>query len=158
MDFFLLQIIDYINVNKLYAHQGGPIILSQIENELGEGDENKNEKESMLYVDKSSGQFIYPSTNTYTNTNATTTHRDHRHKKKNIRQATIQDYADWCGAIAQKYSGPDVQWTMCNGLTANNTIQTCNAINTGPEWLEQHGGTGRIQIDQPALRKYIINN
>ena len=141
MESFVVQIIDYVSDNKLYAHQGGPIILSQIENELGEGDD-QNEvtdayHEGSLYVD-SEGQFVDPSENTtYIGP---------------IRRATLQDYADWCGEIAKKFA-PEVQWTMCNGLSANNTIQTCNAVNNGAEWLEGHGGNGRIQVDQPALCK-----
>mmetsp|Transcript_15495 Transcript_15495/g.17743 ORF Transcript_15495/g.17743 Transcript_15495/m.17743 type:complete len:949 (+) Transcript_15495:23-2869(+) len=139
MESFVVQIIDYVSDNKLYAHQGGPIILSQIENELGEGDDQNEvtdaHHEGSLYVD-SRGQFVDLSENTtYFGP---------------IRKATLQDYADWCGEIAKKFA-PEVQWTMCNGLSANNTIQTCNAINNGAEWLESHGGNNRIQVDQPAL-------
>jgi hypothetical protein len=40
---------------------------------------------------------------------------------------------------------------MCNGLSAENTILTCNAISEGPSFLERHGGNRRIQIDQPPM-------
>uniref|UniRef100_A0A7R9ZKE6 Beta-galactosidase n=1 Tax=Craspedostauros australis TaxID=1486917 RepID=A0A7R9ZKE6_9STRA len=39
---------------------------------------------------------------------------------------------------------------MCFGLSASNTVETCNGDCTG-YWVEQHGDSGRIQIDQPAL-------
>jgi hypothetical protein len=142
MESFVEQIIDYVSDNELWAHQGGPIIISQIENELGEGEDQNGvttdtQHEGSLYVD-SSGQFVDPLENTtYIGP---------------IRKATLQDYADWCGEIAEKYA-PSVTWTMCNGLSANNTIHTCNAINNGADWLESHGGNGRIQVDQPPLCK-----
>ena len=40
---------------------------------------------------------------------------------------------------------------MCNGLSAENTILTCNAISEGVDFLERHGFNGRVQIDQPAM-------
>ena len=43
-----------------------------------------------------------------------------------------------------------IPWIMCNGQTANNTINACNSLN-GTEFIENHGQTGRILIDQPAL-------
>ena len=39
---------------------------------------------------------------------------------------------------------------MCNGETANNTINTCNG-NDCSHYLETHGQNGRILIDQPGL-------
>jgi hypothetical protein len=143
MESFVAQMIEYVNDNKLWAHQGGPIIMSQIENELGSGDDEDDESKDVgayndgsLYID-GRGELVNPFEEKVTGP---------------IRKATLQDYADWCGEIAKKYA-PDVTWTMCNGLSANNTIHTCNAINDGGNWLESYGGNGRIQVDQPALRK-----
>ena len=133
--------IGYINDNNLWAHQGGNIVIAQIENELGSGDDKGDQTENMrsendgyLYVDNK-GKFIDPLVEQVVGS---------------IRKATLQDYADWCGEIANKYA-PDVTWTMCNGLSANNTIHTCNAIDNGASWLENYGDTGRIQVDQPPL-------
>ena len=139
----MAQIIDYVSDNDLWAHQGGPIVISQIENELGSGDDKDGQSEDkdsdhdgFLYID-GKGKFVNPLEQKVTSP---------------IRKATLQDYADWCGDIAQKYA-PDVTWTMCNGLSANNTIHTCNAVNNGADWLESYGGNGRIQVDQPPLCK-----
>ncbi len=140
MESFVAQMIEYINDNLLWAHQGGNIILAQIENELGSGDDRSQEREhnndGYLYVD-GRGNFVDPLKERVVGP---------------IRKATLQDYADWCGEIADKYA-PDVTWTMCNGLSANNTIHTCNAIDNGAAWLENYGDTGRIQVDQPPLCK-----
>ena len=87
---------------KLFATQGGPIVLVQVENEL-------------------------PSTDI--------------------------PYVAWCGdmaARALKSAGVAVPITMCNGETANNTINTCNGKDC-VSYLEKHGQSGRILIDQPAL-------
>jgi hypothetical protein len=62
-----------------------------------------------------------------------------------------QLYADWSGTVAQQLE-PQVTWTMCNGLSAPNTILTCNCIGGGcSQFLEHHGDNGRIQRDMPAL-------
>ena len=66
-----------------------------------------------------------------------------------IDKVTVQDYADWCGSLVEKLS-PNVVWTMCNGLSANNTIITCNG-NSCTGWIEHNGGTGKVQVDQPAM-------
>ena len=138
-----MQMVDYIGENELWAHQGGNIIMAQIENELGAGDDKFDRKESTddgndgyLFVDDR-GEFVDPLEENLVGS---------------IRKATLQDYADWCGEIAKKYA-PNVTWTMCNGLSANNTIHTCNAVDNGAGWLENYGDTGRIQVDQPALCK-----
>lgn len=117
--------------------------MAQIENELGSGDDKGDKREiegadndGYLYVD-GRGEFVDPLKESVVGP---------------IRKATLQDYADWCGKIAKKYA-PNVTWTMCNGLSANNTIHTCNAIDNGAGWLESYGDTGRIQVDQPALCK-----
>ena len=132
---FVSSVVEYIEQEQLWAHQGGNIIMAQIENELGAEGEFES-PENRLLVDED-GNFVDPG--------SATPHGGV------LRNATIQDYADWCGAIAMELA-PNVTWTMCNGLYANNTILTCNAIDNGHIWLEKHGGTnGRIQIDQPAI-------
>lgn len=40
---------------------------------------------------------------------------------------------------------------MCNGLSAENILLTCNAITEGVDFLEKRGFNGRVQIDQPAM-------
>ena len=40
---------------------------------------------------------------------------------------------------------------MCNGLSAENTILTCNALSEGVDFLESHGFNGRVQVDQPPM-------
>ena len=35
------------------------------------------------------------------------------------------DYINWCGELTAKLD-LDIPWVMCNGLSANNTINTCN--------------------------------
>jgi Glycosyl hydrolases family 35 len=132
---YVSSLIRYIDEEQLWAHQGGNIIMAQIENELG-ADGDFESPENRLLVDKD-GNFVDPGSAAPDG--------------RTLRNATIQDYADWCGALAQELA-PNVTWTMCNGLYANNTILTCNAIDTGHHWLEEHGGeNGRIQIDQPAI-------
>ena len=61
-------------VEKYLAHNGGPIILAQIENEY---------------------------------------------------HGTQQGYVDWCGELVTKLD-LGIPWVMCNGLSAWNTINTCN--------------------------------
>jgi hypothetical protein len=146
MEAFVAQIVGYIGDNELWAHQGGPIIMSQIENELGSGDDRHDESDDTsgiddgyLYID-ARGQFVNPLEDSVIGP---------------IRKATLQDYADWCGDIAKKYE-PNVTWTMCNGLSANNTIHTCNAINEGAGWLESYGANGRIQVDQPPICEFLV--
>jgi len=72
MELFSKRIMN--NMEPYLARNGGPIILSQIENELDSGDQ----------------------------------------------------YVDWCGTLADKLN-VDIPWIMCNGKSANNTI---NAINS----------------------------
>jgi hypothetical protein len=67
----------------------------------------------------------------------------------------LQDmtYVAWCGTMAHEAlakANVDVPVTMCNGQTANSTINTCNG-NDCTSYLEQHGQNGRILIDQPGL-------
>jgi hypothetical protein len=129
MKAFIESAVSYLTENGLWAYQGGPILMSQIENELG-GDVDPV-SEHLLSVDDT-GHFVDPGS-----PNA-------------VRNATLQDYADWCGLLAEELA-PNVVWTMCNGLSAYNTITTCNGISECTPWLEQHGDSGRIQVDQPAL-------
>ena len=65
------------------------------------------------------------------------------------RRATLQDYANWCGELAQKLE-PQVIWTMCQGLSAPNTIETFNGID-GSVWIDQNGTSQRVQKDYPAM-------
>ena len=144
MESWIAQTVKYVTENDLWAHQGGPVILSQIENELDGKDDQDDQSlfvqnDNLLFVNRSSGSFV-----DLTRGTVGTAIEYH------LRKATIQDYADWCGKIAEKYA-PNVTWTMCNGLTANNTIHTCNAVDTGAEWLERYGENGRIQVDQPPI-------
>lgn len=132
---FVSATVTYISNEQLWAHQGGNIILAQIENELGAKGNFEN-PDFRLLVDED-GNFVDPGSDI---PDAST-----------LRNASIQDYADWCGDTAEELA-PNVTWTMCNGLYANNTILTCNAVADGHKWLEKNGGeNGRIQIDQPAL-------
>jgi hypothetical protein len=58
----------------------------------------------------------------------------------------------WCGDMAAKvlepFGNPPV--IMCNGDSASNTINTCNS-NDCSGFLESHGQSGRILVDQPGL-------
>jgi Glycosyl hydrolases family 35 len=115
---FVTNATAYLKDEQLFSYQGGPIVLAQIENELGEDDVALNED-----VSKVSSKIGTP---------------------------TVQDYADWCGELAQDLV-PDVVWTMCFGLSANNTIATYNGFFDDVYWLDMHGDSGRIQVDQPAM-------
>ena len=46
-------------------------------------------------------------------------------------------YVQWCGDLANSL-GLDIPWVMCNGLSANNTINTCNG-NDCASYAEDHG-------------------
>lgn len=66
--------------------------------------------------------------------------------------ATDIGYVNWCGAMAAEALEKvkvEVPITMCNGETANNTINTCNGNNCN-SYLEQHGQNGRVLVDQPG--------
>jgi hypothetical protein len=132
MKSFVSDTVAYLTANNLWAYQGGPIVLAQIENELG--GEVDASSEHLVMIDSENRvvdeefESDYPS---------------------ELRNATLQDYADWCGSLAAELA-PKVVWTMCNGLSARNTISTFNG-NSGVEWLENKGDSGRIQVDQPAL-------
>jgi len=127
MEKFVVEIVRYLTEEKLWAYQGGPIVMSQIENEL-DGEDFASDTSRLLKVNED----ISP---------------------ESFRPPTLQDYANWCGDLAARVE-PKVVWTMCNGLTAPNAINTCNGYgNTACStiWLEILGQSGRIQVDQPAL-------
>jgi Glycosyl hydrolases family 35 len=132
MEIYVQSTIEYLTKEKLWAYQGGPIIMGQIENELG--GEVDAETENLITIEACDKMPSISSS-------------------YRLRNATLQDYAHWSGAIAAKYA-PKVLWTMCNGLTAPNAINTCNGFggaSCSDVWLESHGQSGRIQVDQPAL-------
>jgi Glycosyl hydrolases family 35 len=137
MEGFLKATIDYAKANRLWAYQGGPIVMAQVENELGDV----------------TGDFMQTHDSHDDEDDAETVHQRRQHLKQP--PPTVQDYADWCGETVAKLSrnndNGDIVWTMCNGLSANNTISTFNGDWLANRWLEQHGDTGRIQVDQPAL-------
>jgi Glycosyl hydrolases family 35 len=149
MEVYLRNVIGYLQDHQLFADQGGPIILAQIENELGEDGNLIPERHDLWALfEPSQGRFV-PNDDADDvmildddgPTPATTTTK---------RVATLQDYADWCGRIVQTLA-PNVIWTMCNGLSANMTIETYNGFLENTAWLDHHGDNGRIQLDQPAL-------
>ena len=194
MEAYVTSTIEYLTDNKLFAYQGGPILMAQIENELGEENEDDTGIPIMIVnnndVSKSSSSGSIPTTmddsgsdsdndndndddyvrdlrqlssdsstddngkqdngddsaevDTTKTTNTTTTTTTTTTTKP-----SVQDYADWCGSLVERLA-PNVVWTMCNGLSADNTIITCNG-DCSTTWLEQHGSTGRIQVDQPAM-------
>ena len=132
MEIYVQSTIEYLTKEKLWAYQGGPIIMGQIENELG--GEVDAETENLITIEACDKMSRISSS-------------------CRLRNATLQDYADWSGEIAAKYA-PKVLWTMCNGLTAPNAINTCNGYggaSCSDGWLESYGQSGRIQVDQPAL-------
>lgn len=140
MEDFVTKAVAYLIDNHLFAYQGGPIILAQIENELG-GDVDAA-TENLVHVDDRHGNVYY---------DAVAHEQDSSVNESSvIRNATLQDYADWCGSLAQRLA-PDVVWTMCSGLSANQTITTYNGLFDDISWMEHHGESGRIQVDQPAL-------
>ena len=128
MEMYVANITAYLSQHQLWATQRGPIILAQIENELGE------ETTGYMQDNKVSEKHQTSASNTTTPSHS-----------------SIQEYANWCGSIAAKYIPEGVVLTMCNGLSANNTVDTHNGDSQFIGWLEHYGDNGRIQIDQPAL-------
>eukprot|EP00936_MAST-01D_sp_MAST-1D-sp1_P001821 g1821.t1 len=57
-------------------------------------------------------------------------------------------YVDWCGKLVRKWPSP--VWTMCNGATASNTVNTCNGEDC-VDFLESGGQSGRVLASHPAL-------
>lgn len=61
------------------------------------------------------------------------------------------EYVQWCGDLANGLED-SIPWIMCNGDSANNTINTCNGYGDDcPSFLEKNGQNGRVLVDQPAL-------
>ena len=58
-------------------------------------------------------------------------------------------YVAWCGALVEE-TEIKIPWGMCNGASANNTINTCNSGDC-TSFIEANGQNGRVLIDQPAL-------
>ena len=65
-----------------------------------------------------------------------------------LNQADVR-YVDWNGQLAASMN-VNVPWIMCNGQSANNTIDTCNASDCA-DFIDTGGQNGRILVDQPAL-------
>lgn len=148
MEGYVTSTIHYLTDNKLFAYQGGPIIAGQIENELGE--EDGGDDIDIPIMDDDMPPESAPS---FDNERRQLTAKTFAERAGNstpaIRRPLVQDYADWCGSLVQRLA-PRVVWTMCNGLSASNTIVTCNG-DCSTKWLEGHGSSGRIQVDQPPL-------
>ncbi|CAF0982021.1 unnamed protein product [Didymodactylos carnosus] len=52
--------------------------------------------------------------------------------------ANDQNYVDWCGKVAEEFN-VGIPWIMCNGHSANNTIETCNSCNCVDDgWTDNH--------------------
>ena len=58
-------------------------------------------------------------------------------------------YVQWNGDMANAFN-VNVPWLMCNGESANNTINACNG-NDCTGFIMSNGQSGRILKDQPAL-------
>ncbi len=52
-----------------------------------------------------------------------------------------QTYVDWCGQLAED-TGVKIPWGMCNGNSANNTINTCNGGDC-TQFIEENGQNGQ---------------
>ena len=50
------------------------------------------------------------------------------------------DYVNWCGSlVSNELSSTEIPWIMCNGHSANTTIETCNSCNCLDDgWIDQH--------------------
>ncbi len=59
-------------------------------------------------------------------------------------------YVDWCGSlVTNELSFTEIPWIMCNGMTANSTIEACNACNClDNSWIDHHRKT---YPDKPML-------
>ena len=51
-----------------------------------------------------------------------------------------QDYIDWCGQLADNLD-LQIPWVMCNGMSANNTINTYNGNDGARDYAEWHEQT-----------------
>jgi hypothetical protein len=52
-------------------------------------------------------------------------------------------YVDWCGSlVANDFASTKIPWIMCNGRSANSTIETCNGCNCfDGGWMDRHRHT-----------------
>jgi hypothetical protein len=138
MSDFVTQTTTYLKEQHLFSYQGGPIVLAQIENEIG-GNTVDEATENLMQVDLD-GSFVESSSE----------QRRMDGIGSGLRNATLQDYATWCGTLAQSLV-PFVVWTMCSGLSANNTVATYNGFFDDVGWIKRHGESGRVLLDQPAM-------
>ena len=60
-----------------------------------------------------------------------------------------QAYIDFCGALVEE-TNTAIPWEMCNGVSAANTINSCNSGDC-TSFIEENGQNGRVLITQPAL-------
>lgn len=59
-----------------------------------------------------------------------------------------QQYVDWCGKLTADLK-LDIPWFMCNGMSANNTINTCNSCNCVLNgWVKNHR---KVYPNQPLM-------
>jgi hypothetical protein len=49
-------------------------------------------------------------------------------------------YVDWCGSlVTNELASTEIPWIMCNGRSANSTIETCNVCNALDDgWVDHH--------------------
>lgn len=61
-----------------------------------------------------------------------------------------QAYVQWCGdLVSNELSSTEILWIMCNGYSANSTIETCNSCNCLDDgWIEHHRQT---VLDRPMM-------
>jgi Glycosyl hydrolases family 35 len=144
METYVTSVIQYFTENKMFAYQGGNIAMAQIENELGEEEE---EEENFFDVPQVDEDDVLTN-NDHANDVRTALSSD-ENDRNHVHKVSVQDYADWCGSLVERLA-PNVTWTMCNGLSFKDAIVTCNG-DSCTEWLETHGDTGRILVDQPAM-------
>jgi Glycosyl hydrolases family 35 len=156
MEQFVKSIVSYLQNERLFAYQGGPIIMAQIENEIN-GDVETGVKRSdddlVSHHGKKDGFHSRHISRKKVQQKSDFRHQNGRSllERPDLKSVTdLQDYADWCGQLADKIA-PDVVWTMCNGLSASNTIETYNGQFFDTWWLENYGASHRIQVDRPAL-------
>jgi hypothetical protein len=59
-------------------------------------------------------------------------------------------YVDWCGSlVSNELSSTEIPWTMCHGLVANSTIETCNSCNCMDDgWMDHHQ---QVNPDKPMI-------
>jgi hypothetical protein len=61
-----------------------------------------------------------------------------------------QAYVEWCGdLVSNELSSAEILWIMCNGYSANSTIETCNSCNCLDDgWIDHHRQT---VLDKPMM-------